>query len=155
MCSGGHYGENVNAPRRLRLPAHTRFFTARIEVWRRRQVSSRAIFSGAKGKVQMGFLDKAKEAAQQASVKAKEAAEQAQKKLEEKQAEFNERQAERAREQDAAASGQAPPPPPPADTGPTPDPAAPPPPSAEAPTPPPAAPTPPADKAPDPFRPIE
>ena len=44
----------------------------------------------------MGFLDKAKEAAQQASVKAKEAAEVAQKKLEEAQEQFNERQAQRA-----------------------------------------------------------
>ena len=76
----------------------------------------------------MGFLDKAKEAAQQASVKAKEAAEQAQKKLEEKQTEFNERQAERAREQSAAQGQAAPPPPPPPSAAPPPteDPAAPP-----------------------------
>src|SRR4051794_40719906 len=104
----------------------------------------------------MGFLDKAKEAAQQASVKAKEAAEQAQKKLEEKQAEFNERQAERAREQQGAAGQAAPPPPPPsAAPPPTEDPAAPPappgasePPTASAP-PPPAA-SPPARGAPPP-----
>src|SRR6059058_3980007 len=116
MCPGRHYGGNVYAPRRPRLPAYTRFSGPRIGVAGPGSVSSRAIFRPARGRGAMGFLDKAKEAAQQASVKAKEAAEQAQKKLEEKQAEFNERQAERAREQGGAqgpAAASPPPPPPP------------------------------------------
>src|SRR4051812_50057531 len=117
MCIGRHYGESVNAPRPLSLLACTQFCAARIGVRKPGSVSSRAIFRSARGRGSMGFLDKAKEAAQQASVKAKEAAEQAQKKLEEKQSEFNERQAEKAREQQGEA---APPPPPPASAGPTP-----------------------------------
>src|SRR3954447_15768516 len=90
MWGGRHYAASVNAPGTLSAA---------------RSVSSRAFFFRVTERCSMGFLDKAKEAAQQASVKAKEAAEQAQKKLEETQAQFNERQAQRAQEQ--AAQGQA------------------------------------------------
>src|SRR5205085_10854226 len=125
---------------------HAAFVGARGAGPPTRPVSSRAIFRSPRGRGSMGFLDKAKEAAQQASVKAKEAAEQAQKKLEEKQSEFNERQAERAREQAGAEGQAAPPPPPPPSAAPPPteEPAAPPapPPTGEAP--------PAAEKAPDP-----
>src|SRR3954468_12112105 len=98
MWGGRHYAASVNAPEPGREG---------------RSVSSRQFLFRVMERCAMGFLDKAKEAAQQASVKAKEAAEQAQKKLEEKQAEFNERQQQKASEQQAAAQG-APPPPPPA-----------------------------------------
>jgi hypothetical protein len=90
----------------------------------------------------MGFLDRAKQVA-----------EQAQKKLEEVQTEFNERQGERAKEhqQDTPAppAGQAPPP-----SG---EPAAPPPdePAAPSPPPPPAAEEERAGQAPDPFKPLD
>src|SRR3954453_6498677 len=128
MCVGRHYGESVNAPRPLSLLACTQFCAARIGVRKPGSVSSRAVFRSSRGRGSMGFLDKAKEAAQQASVKAKEAAEQAQKKLEEKQSEFNERQAEKAREQAGAEGQAAPPPPPPPSAAPPPteEPAAPP-----------------------------
>src|SRR3954452_20270727 len=90
MWGGRHYAASVNAPGRM------------SDV---RSVSSTQFRFRVTEACSMGFLDKAKEAAQQASVKAKEAAEQAQKKLEETQAQFNERQAQKAQEQAAAGSG--------------------------------------------------
>src|SRR3954468_12558919 len=90
MWGGRHYAASVNAPEPGREG---------------RSVSSRQFLFRVMERCAMGFLDKAKEAAQQASVKAKEAAEQAQKKLEETQAQFNERQAQKARDEAAAGSG--------------------------------------------------
>src|SRR3954468_19359872 len=98
MWGGRHYAASVNAPEPGREG---------------RSVSSRQFLFRVMERCAMGFLDKAKEAAQQASVKAKEAAEQAQKKLEEKQGEFNERQQQRAAEQQAGARPPGPPAPPP------------------------------------------